>query len=238
MDGTSRSAATALVKHKALQQFFRWLYEVEQEIGRSPMDRVRQPKVPQKLIPVMGDEDTRKLLQTCVGKSFAALRDEAIIRLLANTGARLSEVGTLRLDDLDLATETVRYQGKGAKDRRVRVGPRTARALSRYLRSRAKRTGAQTAWLWLAEKGGGALHPNGIKHMLKRRGALAGIAGVHAHRWRHNYAHQWKRLGGDTGDLMLALGWTSDDMPRRYGASAAAERAMETQTRLGIGERI
>jgi hypothetical protein len=37
---------------------------------------------------------------------------------------------------------------------------------------------------------------------------------------------------------MLVLGWTSDDMPRHYGASAAAQRALETQQRLGIGERI
>jgi hypothetical protein len=47
-----------------------------------------------------------------------------------------------------------------------------------------------------------------------------------------------KLAGGDTGDLMLLLGWTSEDMPRHYGASAAAQRAQETQQRLGIGERI
>ena len=43
---------------------------------------------------------------------------------------------------------------------------------------------------------------------------------------------------GNTGDLMVLLGWTSEDMPRRYGANAAAERAQEIQARLGIGERI
>jgi hypothetical protein len=50
-------------------------------------------------------------------------------------------------------------------------------------------------------------------------------------------AHGWKRAGGDTGDLMLLFGWTSEDMPRHCGASAAAERAQETRARLGIGER-
>ncbi|AEV84746.1 phage integrase family site specific recombinase [Actinoplanes sp. SE50] len=48
---------------------------------------------------------------------------------------------------------------------------------------------------------------------------------MHAHRWRHNYAHEWHRAGGNTGDLMLLLGWSSADMPRHYGASAAAEGA-------------
>jgi integrase/recombinase XerC len=68
--------------------------------------------------------------------------------------------------------------------------------------------------------------------------AKAGLTNVYAHRWRHSFAHERKMAGGDTGDLMLLLGWSSEEMARRYGASAAAERAQRTQTRLGIGERV
>jgi integrase/recombinase XerC len=234
----TRSASTALNKHKGLQQFFKWLLVDEQVIDRNPMDRVRQPKTPTKLIPVMREADTTKVLDACKGKGFASLRDEALIRLYANTGARLSEVGNLVLDDLDLTTESVHFHGKGAKDRRVRFGPKTARALSRYLRARDRHKGAGLPNLWLADRGAAPLTPNGIKIRLKRLGQAAGVADVHAHRWRHSFAHEWKRAGGDTGDLMLLLGWSSEDMPRHYGASAAAERAMETQQRIGIGERI
>jgi integrase len=73
------------------------------------------------------------------------------------------------------------------------------------------------------------LNPNGIKILLKRLGVTAGVDNVYAHRWRHNFAHEWKLAGGNTGDLMLLLGWASEDMPRHYGASAAAERAQEIQ---------
>lgn len=234
----TRSAATALNKHKALQQFFKWLMLDEQEIEQSPMLRVRQPKTPKRLIPIIRDEDTKKILQTCQGKEFIQLRDEAIIRLLYNTGARLSEVANLRLDDVDLSLDTVRYHGKGAKNRRVRIGPKTARAISRYLRARSSHRGFGLSELWLAVRGAQPLHANGIKLMLKRRGLRAGLDNVHAHRWRHTYAHEWKLAGGDTGDLMLLLGWTSEDMPRHYGASAAAERAQQVQARMGIGERV
>ena len=142
------------------------------------------------------------------------------------------------VDDVDLTTESAHFHGKGAKDRRVRFGPKTARALSRYLRARDKHKGNELPNLWLAERGGKTLAPNGIKIRLTRLGIVAGVDHVHAHRWRHNFAHEWKRAGGDTGDLMLLLGWTSEDMPRHYGASAAAERAQETQQRMGIGERV
>ena len=84
---TTRSAATALNKHKSLQQFFKWLVVDQEEIDRSPMERVRQPKTPLTLIPIIRDEDTHKILETCRGRGFAPLRDEAIIRLLYNTGA-------------------------------------------------------------------------------------------------------------------------------------------------------
>jgi integrase/recombinase XerC len=234
----TRSASTALNKHKGLKQFFKWLLVDEQAIGRSPMERLRPPKTPTKLVPVMREADTAKVLEACRGKGFASVRDEALIRLYANTGARLSEVGNLLITDLDLNTESVHFHGKGAKDRRVRFGPKTARALSRYLRARDKRQGAALPNLWLADRGAAPLTPNGIKIRLRRLGEAAGIPDVHAHRWRHSFAHEWKRAGGDTGDLMLLLGWASEDMPRHYGASAAAERAQETQARLGIGERI
>ncbi|MCI4061298.1 site-specific integrase [Micromonospora sp. R77] len=146
----TRSASTALNKHKGLQQFFKWLLVDEQAVDRSPMERVRQPKTPRKLIPLMRDEDTGKLLDACKGKSFANLRDEALIRLYCNTGARLSEVGNLLMTDIDLNTESVRFHGKGAKDRRVRFGPKTARALSRYRRARGKHKGAALPAAWSA----------------------------------------------------------------------------------------
>jgi len=150
MGDRTRSASTALNKHKGLQPFFTWLMLDEQDIDRSPMERVKQSTTQKKIIPVICDEDTNKVLGTCKGKDFVQLRDEAIIRLYSNAGARLSEVGTLMLDDIDLDTNSVHYHGKGNKDRRVRFGPKTARAISRYLRTRVKPRGAELPNLWLA----------------------------------------------------------------------------------------
>jgi integrase len=69
----TRSASTALNKHKGLQQFFKWLQVDERAIDRNPMDRVRQPKTPTKLVPVMRADDTARLLDACKGKGFASL---------------------------------------------------------------------------------------------------------------------------------------------------------------------
>jgi integrase/recombinase XerC len=92
--------------------------------------------------------------------------------------------------------------------------------------------------LWSSVRGLRPLQPAAIKVRLRQLGQAAGVDHVHAHRWRHTFAHEWKLHGGNEGDLMLLMGLTSDEMPRRYGQSAATERAQELQTRFGIGERF
>ena len=100
----TRKATTALNKHKSLQQFFKWLVG-EDEIESSPMARVAKPKTEEKLIPVMRDWETKKLLDFVrQRKDFSVIRDEALIRLYHHTGARLSEIGNLMLTDVDMNT--------------------------------------------------------------------------------------------------------------------------------------
>nr|BFE69859.1 hypothetical protein GCM10020092_031600 [Actinoplanes digitatis] len=157
----SRSAATALNKHKSLQQFFAWLVE-EGEVDTSPMAVVPKPRLGQTLIPIMTDDETRRLLAVCHGNGFAQIRDQAIIRMFCSTGARLTEIGDLCVSDVDLNTESVWLHGKGGKDRRVRFGPVTARAVSRYVRVRGRREGAsEVPQLWLSVRGLRPLQPGG-----------------------------------------------------------------------------
>ncbi|MDX8032073.1 hypothetical protein SK803_17755 [Lentzea sp. BCCO 10_0856] len=61
----TRSSAAALNKHKDLRQLFKWLMLDEEDIDRSPMERVKQPKSQKKLIAVIRD-DTKKVLGTSV----------------------------------------------------------------------------------------------------------------------------------------------------------------------------
>ena len=205
---------------------------------RHPMDRIRQPTQPEKLIPVVADDELTALLGACSGKSFADRRDTAIIRLLLDTGGRLSEITLLDLDHVDLRRDIVVVRGKGDRQRAIPFGERTGQALTRYLRVRARHIGAALPALFLAERGRHRLAPNGVKLMLRRRGDQAGISRMHAHRLRHTLAHQWQLQGGNETDLMAIMGWESPEMLRRYGKSAAATRALNSHRTLNLGNRV
>jgi site-specific recombinase XerD len=233
----TRSASTALNKYKGLQQFFAYLVG-EEEMTRHPMQRIPQPSTPNKLIPVVSDDELAGLLATCAGKSFLERRDTAIIRLLMDTGARLSEITLLDVEDVNLKLDLVVVRGKGDKQRAIPFGEKTGQALTRYLRMRDRHKAAASPALFLPERGSRRLAPNGVKIMLRRRGEQAGISHMHAHRLRHTLAHEWQVNGGNETDLMAIMGWESPEMLRRYGRSAAAVRAQHSHRTLNLGNRV
>jgi len=233
-----RSPATASVRFRALQQFFSWLVD-EEEIPTSPMAKLRPPKLPEQLTPVLDEASIRALLKVCAGKDFGSLRDTAIVRLFLDTGMRLDELAKLRVDDVDLDYDnTATVLGKGRRPRVCPFGAKTAQALDRYLRQRARQKRADVPKLWLGVNGRGAMTDNGIAQVIRKRGAEAGIKGLHPHMFRHTFAHEWRMAGGDDDSLMRLVGWRSRQMLHRYGASAADARAREAHQRLMPGDRF
>lgn len=235
--GEGRSAATLSVVYRALQQWFAWMVK-EDELEADPTARMQPPLVPEKPVPVLSDDELRTLLMSCEGKRLVDRRDMALFRLLIDTGGRLTEISQLAVADVDLDQQVCRVLGKGRRERLLPFGVKTAEALDRYLRARQGDRHANAPSLWLGEKGKGPLTPNGVYQLVKRRGQVVGMPGLHPHQFRHTAAHRWLSEGGNEGDLMQIAGWRSRSMLTRYAASAAAQRAREAHKRMGLGDRL
>jgi integrase len=87
------------------------------------MAGMRPPQIPETPVPVLTEEQLRRLLKACDGRDFAARRDTAIIRLLIDTGLRRGECAGIMLDDLDLDDQVVTVLGKGPAPPRARLRP-------------------------------------------------------------------------------------------------------------------
>jgi site-specific recombinase XerD len=225
--------ATANNRYRGLAQLFRYLLD-EGEIADSPMARTRPPRVPEVSVPVLTEIELKRLLAACEGAGFTERRDMAMVRLLVDTGMRAGELVGMSVVDLDLKAKVAFVVGKGSRPRACPYGSKTAAAIDRYLRARARHTFADLRPLFVGPRG--AITDSGLRQVVEKRGLQADIAGLHPHQLRHTYAHRFLSEGGQESDLMLLAGWRSRQMLQRYGASAAAERARDAYRRLGLGD--
>src|SRR4051794_41785647 len=115
--------------------------------GGRPTDGIEIPRPPDKPVPILTDTEITALLKTCAvprGRPgafdwtvFLGRRDEVVLRLLLDTGVRVSELCGLALTDIDLDRELAYVTGKGSRPRVVPFGAKTAQAVDRYLQVRA-----------------------------------------------------------------------------------------------------
>ena len=168
------SPATAAKHYRSLQQLFRWLVE-DGELTHSPMERMRPPAVPEKPVPVIAEAEMRSLLATTRGNTFENRRDAAVLRVLFDTGVRSSELLGITVADLELRRRRRAGARQGSPSpRAVPFGAKTAEALRRYLRARARHPlAAATPALWIGKKG--PLSASGLAQPLDRRAADAEV---------------------------------------------------------------
>lgn len=164
------------------------------------------------------------------------LRDRAVVELLYSTGARISEICDLDLDDLDVRTDvcnhvrgdgadqlaaTLLVRGKGDKERVLPVGDPALQAVDAYLR-RARpdlavrsRTGVDASALFLTARGGRLTRQSGHK-IITTAAQRAGLPEVSPHSLRHSFATHLLTGGADVRVVQELLGHSSVSTTQIY----------------------
>jgi integrase/recombinase XerD len=227
--------ATARLRLQALKLFARWLAD-EEGFDPDGVLAVPAPKLDDKAVPDLSEDEVKRILKACKGPGFRDKRDYAIMLLLTETGLRASECLNLDVDDVSLmGCSLLVKRGKGGKGRSVRFSAMAAAALDRYIRARRAAGNPADGAMWVSTTGQRRLSYKGMTDSLKQRAEQAGVPGFHVHRTRHTAAVRWLRRGGSETGLMAQSGWASRKMIDRYVKTAAEELASAEFDRLNLG---
>jgi integrase/recombinase XerD len=199
----ARSSARQL---SALRGFFRFLVR-ERAIAADPTSLVDRPRIGRRLPRVLSFDEIERLLAAPDGSRDRGVRDAAMLHLMYASGLRVTELVSLRLDDLDLARGVVTPLGKGSKRRLVPVGEVALSALTHYLKDvRPRALKKPTSALFVSPRGG-RLSRQGFWTIVKRYAAVAGIrTPISPHKLRHSFATHLLRGGADLRSVQAMLG--------------------------------
>lgn len=193
----------------SLKQFFRYLM-LEGVLEQNPAQLLEQPKARKHLPDTLSTDEIDALLAAPDIETNLGIRDRSIFELMYATGLRVSELITLKLDELHLELGFIQTIGKGNKERIVPLGEEAQYWLDRYLnevRYLMQKPGIQDHNAVYLSRRGGPFTRQGIWKNLKKYVELAGIqANVTPHTLRHSFATHLLENGADLRMVQELLG--------------------------------
>jgi len=207
----SRNPGGINVAYRVIKTCTYWWEDETDDQYRSPVHKIKAPKVPRTAIQGVQPDQVKAMLAAC--HTGMAVRDRAVIRCLFDTGVRKEEFCDLNVGDVDLMGGRVSVMGKGARFRMVFLGVESRKALRSYLRTRGQL--AQDSPLFASDEGD-RFGESGLRELLERRCRDAGIPIQSPHDFRRGFALECLRNGMDIYTLQHLMGHADLTVLMRY----------------------
>lgn len=212
-------------KAKDFRIFVKWCQDqgILSDKLKVPVQKANEP-----MIHPLDDKQLKLIYEVCLSRnSFARYRDYTLMRLLEESGMRISEAIRLNINDVDLKEGVISItKAKNKKARVTYFTPAFGRELDKYIKLRnnvLKQVNIKSDILFIANQDsrdkrvGKSYSIKTFQHRLNEYGDYAGIpVRVSPHTFRHTFAKNFLFNGGDVFTLQDILGHSSLDMVRRY----------------------
>ena len=210
-------ATTSISRTLASMKAF-FAYEVGRGmISTNPTDGIKSPKVQKKAPTVLTVEEVDRFLAQPVGSSAKVIRDRAMLELLYATGIRVSEIISLKVDDVNFSVGFITCKD-GAKERAIPFGKSAREALLTYLGgAREKLLKGMPSDMLFINCNGKAMSRQGFWKIIKFYGDKAGIqTDITPQSLRHSFAVHLIRNGADIKAVQEMLGHSDVSTTHAY----------------------
>lgn len=211
----ANSPRTIARRLTALRSFFD--YAVEHEFAvKNPAEFLKTPKLPFYL-PQFLTRKQMAMLLSCPGfDDRGSFRDSCILELLYASGLRVSELCTLKIDQLDLQGGIIRILGKGSKERLVPIHQHMLALLQKWLENWRPLFRPVEKFVFLNRSGRG-LTRQYIWKLVQKYAIECGLTQrISPHSFRHSFATHMLEGGADLRIVQALLGHASIDATEIY----------------------
>jgi integrase/recombinase XerC len=212
---TRRMARRSIArKAAALRRYFGWAL-AESIITTDPTIGLHVSAGPGRLPRVLDRREIHQILDSPSPESepnWMRRRDDAVLEILYGSGLRVSELCSLKLDQIRLTERLLIVWGKGAKERRVPLGDASVTATRAWLAVRSEVIPAAAGPIAFANERGKQLTPRDVRRILDRRSASP----THPHALRHTFATHLLDAGADLRSVQELLGHSDVATTQRY----------------------
>ena len=216
----------------SMRRFYRYALR-ENLIQTDPTLQIESPKLPRSLPKSLNEQEVEDLLNAPNINQAIGLRDRAMLELLYASGLRVSELVTVKVNEVSTQDGVVRVTGKGSKTRLVPMGQEAADWIDQYLKdSRPKILASQISAGQMSDalfvtKRGGAMTRQAFWYLIKRYAIVAGITKhMSPHVLRHAFATHLLNHGADLRVVQMLLGHADISTTQIY-THVARERLKE-----------
>ena len=200
------SAATVSRNIAAMKGFYLYLWK-EGNISEDPAENLKAPKVEKKVPDILSVEEMARLLEQPSDRTAKGLRDRAMLELLYATGIRVTELISLRLEDVNWKLDYIVCRDRN-RERIVPYGYKARKALERYMKgTREKLVGDKECEMLFPNCSGESMSRQGFWKLLKQYVKQAGIeTEITPHTLRHSFAAHLLENGADLRSIQEMLG--------------------------------
>ena len=191
----------------SMRRFYRYALR-ENLIKTDPTLQIESPKLPRSLPKSLNEQDVEDLLNAPDISQPIGLRDRAMLELLYASGLRVSELVTVKVNEVSTQDGVVRVTGKGSKTRLVPMGEEAADWIDQYLKqARPEILQKRLCDALFVTARADAMTRQAFWYLIKRYALVAGITKhMSPHVLRHAFATHLLNHGADLRVVQMLLG--------------------------------